>query len=149
MIRGGSGRRAIAAVEFALVVPVVLVMIAGGADLGFLIRARSAVSSAVAQGAYYAVVTGTSVTASQVATMVEQASAISGVTATVAGPTSYCTSGTPLALSAVPNSGTCADGTKPGSYVTISATGTAFSIGASVIGFAGSRVHEAATVRLQ
>ncbi len=149
MIRGRGDRRAIAAVEFALVVPVVLAMVAGGADLGFLIRARSAVSSAVAQGAYYAVVTGTSVTASSIATMVEHAAAISGVTATVAGPTSYCTSGTPLALSAVPNSGTCADGTKPGSYVTISATGTAFSIGASVIGFAGSRVNETATVRLQ
>lgn len=147
--RAGADRRAIAAVEFALIVPLILILIAGGADLGFVVWARSALSSAIAQGAYYAVLTGASVSSNNIVAMVEKSAGMSGVTATVAGPASYCTSGTPVGLTPAPNSGNCPDGTVPGSYVTISADVGAFSIGQSLVGFAGSTVRESATVRLQ
>ncbi|MDE2005753.1 MAG: pilus assembly protein [Rhodospirillales bacterium] len=143
------GKRGIAALEFALVVPVFLIMLAGGADLGFMAWDRGLLANAVAQGGYFAALTGTSVTQSQITSVVTNATGLAGVTASITGPTLYCASGTPPTLSAAPSSGDCTDGTKPGSYVTITAQAPAFSIGQAMAGFGATTLTETATVRLQ
>ncbi|MGC8477681.1 MAG: TadE/TadG family type IV pilus assembly protein [Acetobacteraceae bacterium] len=143
------GQRGIAAVEFALVVPVLLVLLAGGVDIGFRIWARAALVDAVAQGAMYAFLTGPSVTASAVAGFVEQAAAIPGVSATVSGPSSGCLAAGSPTLTAAASNGTCADGTKPGTFLTIAASATAFSLSTTLWSEPGVSVSDQAMVRLQ
>jgi Flp pilus assembly protein TadG len=144
-----SGRRGIAAVEFALVVPVLLLLVVAGADIGFRIWARGALVSAVEQGAMYAFLTGPSVTASAVAGFVENAAGIAGVSATVTGPSSGCAVAGTTTLAAAGSTGTCADGTKPGTFLTISASASAFSLNTSLWSEPGVSVTDQAMVRLQ
>ncbi len=146
-MRARSGRRAIAAVEFALVVPVLLVVLIGGTDLGLKVWAKGALANAVGQGAYYAFLAGPSVTASAVQSFVQAAAP--GTTATVSGPTAECTATAPTELVAAPTSGNCSDGTKPGTYLTISATKTAATLGGGIWDYGGTTVSDQVAVRLE
>ncbi|MDE2580281.1 MAG: pilus assembly protein [Rhodospirillales bacterium] len=142
-------RRAVAAVEFALILPVLLLLFGGGADLGFTVWARGALAGAVSQGAYYAFLKGPSVQPSAVQTMVQSATSLSGVTATAAAPGTYCAAGDPVALTATPSTTKCADGTYPGTYMTISATYAMAPMLPAFTGLGTSRLKETVTVRLQ
>jgi Flp pilus assembly protein TadG len=121
-------RRGSAAIEFAIACPVMLVFFGGLVDFGLALWDKSTLANAVAQGAYYAYVTGTSVTSTNVQTMVQSSSGLRNVTATVTGPACYCITGTPLALAAATCNTTCADTTTSGSYVKIVANYTYQSI---------------------
>ena len=145
----GSGLRAIAAVEFALIAPILLLVLIGGADIGCKVWARSVLVNAVAQGAYYAFLAGPTVSASTVVSFVENAAQISGVTATVSGPTVYCTSTDPASLTAAPKSGNCADGSSPGTYLLITATANAFALDGGTWDYGGPQVGDQTMVRLQ
>lgn len=144
-----NGRRGIAAVEFALVTPVLLVLLVAGADIGFRIWARGALVDAVAQGAMYAFLTGPTVTASAVSSFVEQAAGIPGVSASASGPSSGCAVPGSTTLAAANSSGACADGTKPGIFLTITASATAFSLDTGIWTEPGLSVSDQAMVRLQ
>lgn len=117
-----------AAIEFAIACPVMLVFFGGLVDFGLALLAKSSLANAVAQGAYYAYVTGTNVTSTNVQTLVQNSSGLSNVHATVSGPACYCITGTPLALAAATCNTACADTTTSGAYVTITATYTYQSI---------------------
>ncbi len=144
---GRRGCRAIAAVEFALVVPVLLIVLIGGTDLGLKVWAKGTLANAMGQGAYYAFLAGPSVTASAVKSFVQAAAP--GTTATVSGPTAECTLSAPTQLVAAPSSGNCTDGTKPGTYLTISATKTAANLGGGIWDYGGTTVSDQVSVRLQ
>jgi Flp pilus assembly protein TadG len=144
-----GSRRGVAAVEFGLVAPVLLMVFGGAADLGLGVWARSTLTEAVSQGAYYAFLTGSHVQPSAVQSMVQSATGVSGITASVSTPATYCASGNPMTLTATASTATCADGTTPGTYITISATYTMTSILPAFTGLGNSQLQESATVRLQ
>ena len=142
-------RRAVAALEFALVAPVLLMLFGGMADLGIAMWVRGTLTEAVSQGAYYAFLTGPSVTASNIQSLVTKASGITGVTATVSAPATYCAAGTPATLTAAPSNSTCADGSTPGTYTTISANYTVPAVLPVLTSLGSVKLQEDATVRLQ
>jgi len=128
-------QRGIAAVEFALVAPVLLMIFGGIADFGLIMVGKSQLSDSVDQGIQYALASGPSVSGTKIKSLVQAAAPLAGlvpsVTATVTGPACYCTSGTPVALvtpsTALTGSytctGTCAgSGAAPGAYIIVTAT---------------------------
>jgi Flp pilus assembly protein TadG len=119
-----GNRRGTAAIEFAIACPTVLIMFGGLADFGLALWDKTMLANAVAQGGYYAAVTGTSVSATTVKTLVQGASKLSSVSATVSGPACYCITGSPLALAAATCNSTCTDTTTAGYFVQIRATYT-------------------------
>ncbi len=143
------GRRGVAAVEFALVVPLVLMLFGGATDIGLAVWTRGILANAVSAGAYYAFLTGPSVAPSAITTLVENASPLSGVSASATEPDTYCASGSPATLTLTPQSGTCSDGTKPGTYTMISASYSMIPMLPAFTGLGTTKLHEAVTVRLQ
>lgn len=121
-------RRAVAAVEFALIAPVLALVLVGAADYGFAEYSRSCLANAVAQGAYYAFLTGPTVSTATIQSLVQNASSLTGVSVPQpAAAACYCPSGRPSALgsavSCTPTTCTVnGTSTAPGTYITISAT---------------------------
>jgi Flp pilus assembly protein TadG len=145
-------RRAVAAVEFALTAPLLMIALAGATDYGYREWSRSCLANAVAQGAYYAFLTGPTVSGTAVQLMVQKASSLSGVAIRrVPTVACYCPSGSPAALGTPVGSCTaaCPDGTTPGTYLAISATYTLTPFIPSYSGLSGATITEAVTVRLQ
>ena len=144
------GRRGSAAIEFAIACPVMLLMFGGLVDFGLAFLDKGMLANAVAQGAYYAYLTGTSVNGTTIQTMVQKASKLSGVSATVIGPACYCITGAPLALvAAACTTPPCGDTTTPGSYVQITATYTYRSIMPFYSKLNNPTLRETTTVRLK
>jgi Flp pilus assembly protein TadG len=155
----GRHRRAVAAVEFALIAPMLAIVLIGSADYGIAQWTRSCLANAVAQGAYYAFLTGPGVSVATVEHIVENASSLSSAQFRITAPfplACYCPTGSPATLGTavsptVPCTATCSDGSKAGAYLTITAPyQLPFWIS---IPFAGavnlSTITEVATVRLQ
>jgi Flp pilus assembly protein TadG len=125
-------RRAVAALEFAGVAPVLLVVLGGTVDFGLANYNRTALANAVAAGAEYGLLQGSSVSVANVKTLVQNASFLTGVVATVPALACYCVTGFPPTQtsatcapagtkSTAANSTTCADGSFAGYYMSISA----------------------------
>jgi len=141
MIRHLSDRRGLALLEFALVLPLLLVLTAIVVDLGFCYNARLNTLRGVTAGALYAFENGGGVT---VATAPQLRAAISAIVVDASGsrvPTVtvmvnnvagssaaddfYCTSGRPTTWRSVgPSPIPCSDGTMAAKFVTIRTTGT-------------------------
>jgi Flp pilus assembly protein TadG len=123
-----DGRRrwdgGIAAVEFAIAVPFILIMIGGIADTGMLIRAKLRLTQAVSAATRYAAVAGASVASSTVSSIVQGVTALSGVQATVTGPGCYCSSGPSSAFVAATCGAACTIGGNASSYLVVQATYT-------------------------
>ncbi|MDR3531359.1 MAG: TadE/TadG family type IV pilus assembly protein [Rhodopila sp.] len=148
---GARDDRAVAALEFAITAPILALVLAGASDYGWAMWSRSCLANAVAQGAYYAFLTGTSVTAPNVQAIIQKASSLSGVPApTVSAPACYCPNGSPATLGpTVTCASTCADGSRPGTYLTITATYTLTSFLPTISGLGNRTVTDTVTVRLQ
>ena len=144
-------RRGVAAVEFALVCSLLLLLVGGIADFGLALWAKNRLASAVAQGLQYAYL-NPGVTAGAIKSLVENSSSLAGVVATVTGPAYRCIDGTPPTLGPpVSDTSTCpSDNTKAGTYVSISAI---YSFNAILPGFstmaATTTVTEAASARIK
>lgn len=95
-------RRGLAAVEFALVAPVLLALLGGVVDFGLMMSGKSQLANGIAQGVEYALLQGPGVSAATVKTVVQNGAARSGVkpavAVTIIGPACYCVSGYPAAL---------------------------------------------------
>jgi Flp pilus assembly protein TadG len=155
VIGGGflRARRAVAAVEFALVCPLLLMCAGGLADFGLALADQGRLASAVAQGAQYAYLNPTTVTASTIQTIVVASASLSGMTTSnvsVAGPSFLCVAPTtpPHTLTATVNT-TCSDGTNAGSYVQISATYAYPALMPGYSQLANTTLTEAVTARIQ
>lgn len=142
-------RRGVAAIEFALITPVLLLMLGSLADFALAFRTRGLLASSVAQGAQYAFLVGPTVAAADVQSVVEQPMALPPADVTVTGPACACLSGTPAAPTPTPCSQTCPDQTLPGTYLTISAHYTYAPLLPVYSGLANPVLAESATVRLQ
>ena len=98
-----SDRRGVAAVEFAIVAPVLLALLGGTVDFGLATSGKSQLANGIAQGIQYAMLQGPSASAATIKTVVQNGSSRSGMTApvtvTVTGPACYCVSGSPVVLS--------------------------------------------------
>jgi Flp pilus assembly protein TadG len=95
-------RQGVAAIEFAIVAPVLLMMLAGITDFGLIRTGKSQMANGVAQGIEYALLQGPSVTAANVISMIQAGAIRAGLTNTVTvvvtGPACYCVTGFPAAL---------------------------------------------------
>jgi Flp pilus assembly protein TadG len=114
-------RAGVAALEFGLILPVLVLLAAGLADLGVYLRTRSALAGGVAAAGQYAFLLGPTVSASTLSGIVSASSGLGGLTVQVSGPACACPSGTPPALAAATCGSLCADGRAAGTYITISA----------------------------
>jgi Flp pilus assembly protein TadG len=145
-------RRAVAAVEFALVSPMLLAVIGGLADFGLALADQSRLASAVAQGAQYAYLNPTTVTWSEIQTIVVATASLSGLTTnnvSVKGPMFLCVnSGTQPPTSALVTT-TCSDGTNAGSYVEISASYVYTALMPGYSHLVSPTLTEALTARIQ
>jgi Flp pilus assembly protein TadG len=142
-----ASRRAVAALEFALTAPFLLILLGGVTDFGFALWDKAKLADAVAIGAQYAYLNAGTGSASSVQTLVGTTSGLSGSSVSVTGPTSYCLAGTPPAL--VSPTTPCADGTAPGKYMTITASYAYPAILPAYSMLSGKTLTESATVRIQ
>ncbi len=101
-----NDRDGLAAVEFALISPVLLLLLGGVIDFGLMMSGRSQLANGVAQGVQYALLKGASASAATIKNIIQAGSSRSGVkpavSVTVTGPACYCLSGQPAVLSAGP-----------------------------------------------
>ena len=141
-------RRAVAALEFALTAPILLIVLGGTVDFGIANYTRTALANAVSVGAEYALLTGSGVVGNNVKTLVQSSSFVSGVTATVTGPACYCVTGSAPTMSTATCNSACSDGSTAGSYIIISATYTYSGLLSSYSYPSGFTLTESATVRL-
>ena len=154
------GRRASAALEFAVAAPLMTILIGGVWDLGSAQFYRAGLANGVAAGAEYAYITqlaGTTPTQANITSAVRAASGIpnaaTNVTVTYPGSSFgwYCLAGTGTAptYSASSQGATCADNTAAGYYVTINAS---FPISGIMSGFLAGATYtmsEQVTVRIK
>jgi Flp pilus assembly protein TadG len=121
LLRYRDDSRGVAAIEFAMIVPVLLFMIVGVVDLGMGIYADMQVQNAAQAGAQYAIAHG--YTASSISTAVTSATSFSGITVS-SGPSKFCGCPSSSGVTTATCGSTCSNGTSAGTYVTVSASGT-------------------------
>jgi Flp pilus assembly protein TadG len=112
--------RGVAAIEFALVGPMLVVMMVCTVDLGSGIFRKMQVQNAAQAGAIYAALHG--FTASSISTAVTSATSFSGISASPA-PSQYCGCASNTGITTIDCTSTCTGGSTPGTYVTVSAQG--------------------------
>ena len=147
------GRRATAALEFALATPLLVVILGGAADFGLAQFYRTNLANAVAAGCEYAYLTGSAVTGSNIQTVVTNtmflpSGAAANLTVTVTGPKGYCVTGSGPTMSAATAGSTCSDGSTAGTYILITATYTNHGLMNGFMSSASQSMTESATVRL-
>jgi Flp pilus assembly protein TadG len=119
MLHSESG---VAALEFGIFVPLLLIMIVGTVELGLSMYQAMQVNNAVESGALYAMKQGTSFNASNIAAAVVAASSVTGLTASPA-PTTFCGCAATAGITVSANCATpCSNGNTPGTYVKVNAS---------------------------
>jgi Flp pilus assembly protein TadG len=136
MKRLRSDRSGLAALEFSLIAPVLLIVLGGIVDLGLATIGRSRLANGLAQAVQQSLAAGPGISAAAVRTLVQDGARRSGlaepVTVTVSGPACYCISGSPAALGAsapISPANTCTGACPtpahgPGAFITITASFT-------------------------
>jgi Flp pilus assembly protein TadG len=119
--RGVAASRGVAAIEFAVVAPVLIAMAIGMVDLGYGVYRSMQVQNAAQAGAQYAVAHGFNATA--IASAITSATGYSDISASPT-PSQFCGCPTSVAVSTATCNSACADGTLAGTYVTASAQAT-------------------------
>ena len=147
--RLAQDRRGVAALEFAIIGPVLLLLLGMMTDLSLALATQTRLAQAVDNGAHYAFTVGATVSASAVQAVVQASTTLTGVTVAVTGPALYCISGSPAALSADPTGAVCADGTTPGTYLKLVATVTYQPQLPGISNMVSTALQQSANVRLQ
>jgi Flp pilus assembly protein TadG len=146
-IRGG--RRAVAALEFALVCPVLLFLVGATADYALSFRAKGMLASSVAAGAQYATLVGANVAPADVKIVVQQKLSLPAGNVSVTAPACYCVTGLPATMAAKACSAACSDGSVPGSYLTIAAAYTPSLAAPGLSRLLAPTLTDSATVRFK
>jgi Flp pilus assembly protein TadG len=118
----GLGRdvRGVIAVEFAIIAPVLLLVMICTIDLGMGIYRQMQVESAAQAGAEYAIAHGFS---ASIPNAVVNATSFSGITASPA-PAQFCGCAATSGVTSASCGSTCPGGAAAGTYVTVSAQGS-------------------------
>jgi Flp pilus assembly protein TadG len=111
-------RAGVAAVELGLIAPVLVALVIPMVDLGIGAYNKMRIQDAAEAGAQYALANAGTYNAAATQSAATNATSLTGVTATVANSCNCITSG--AIGGAVSCTGTCADGSTPGSYVSVS-----------------------------
>jgi len=114
----GDAARGTAAIEFALMLPLIVLLFTGLFDLGYAAYESMEVQAAAEAGAQYAARNPWNPTA--IGTAVVGATGIGNVTATPAA-SRFCACPVAGALTPITCTGSCANGDPPGSYTLVSA----------------------------
>ena len=141
--------RGTAAIEFLLVAPVLLVLLAGLTDFALAFFYKGLLASAVGEGASYAVLAGPNVATSTIKNIISQKLAVPASDITVTGPSCYCVSGTPASTTSQACNSPCPNGRAPGTYMTVTAQYTYVAILPTYSGFSNPTMTETAMARLQ
>jgi Flp pilus assembly protein TadG len=176
-LRSLAGRRAtagVAALEFALVMPVLVWLFIGVADFSMAYHDELQLSSALSSGAQYAFTTAQTTTqtvstlTSAVTTFVNDVIALNlknasnttvsvvfnnnltASSSTLAAAGCYCVSGSPATYTAATCKSTCADGSTAGTWLSITGTTTYTPLfSADAIFFQANGLSQTVTVRLE
>jgi Flp pilus assembly protein TadG len=141
-----GAERGVSAVEFALVAPVLMGLLAPVADLGMAFAQQIQVQQAAQAGAQYALLHGYN--SSAIANAVTAATKLASVNATPA-PSESCGCPTGTIIAAAFCGSSCSDGESAGSYVVVNAQSAYTSVlPYSVLG-ASTTLRAQATVRIQ
>lgn len=116
------GSRGVAALEFSLAAPALMLMVGVVADYSLLFWKQGVLASSVAQGAQFAVLKGANVLASDIRIVVQKTLSLPTSAVIVEGPGCYCLVRVPLTASPATCGQTCSDGSLPGTYVKVSAS---------------------------
>jgi Flp pilus assembly protein TadG len=115
--RGTNGTMA---VEFAIIAPALVLMMACTVDLGMGIYRKMQVENAAQAGAEYAIEHGYT---GSIANVVSNATTFSGIIASP-GPSEFCGCPSSTGITSAACNSTCPSGVAAGTYVTVSAQGT-------------------------
>jgi Flp pilus assembly protein TadG len=121
LLRFLGNRSGIAAIEFALIGPTLAMSIVVAADIGLGFYSYMEVQTSAQVGAEYAIAHGYDATA--MASAVAAATSATGVTASPT-PTQFCACPSTSGIATATCGSTCADSSKAGSYVQVTATRT-------------------------
>jgi Flp pilus assembly protein TadG len=111
----------VAAIEFAIAAPILVLVMFCTTDLGLGIYRKMQVENAAQAGAEYAVLYGFA--ASSISSAVTQATSFSDISASPA-PSQFCGCASDTGVTTADCSSTCTGGIAPGTYVTVSAQAT-------------------------
>lgn len=150
-------RAGTAALEFAICAPVMIGMFAVMVDVGNLLRARITIASAVSAAAEYAVMTGATVSAINVQTVLASVGTAAGlaISTNIVSPGCYCpssSSGTnsPVAFTAATCGTTCASNNlAPNTYIVIRGSYAYSPIAPHLSNILATTITESATVPLK
>ncbi len=127
MIRGRWGthfktvlgdRSGVAAVEFAIIVPVLLALTMGVIDFGMYIGTRIELEQALRAGGQYALKDPTDTTT--ITNAIQGATDLASVSVTIGGLSCECTGGVSAVCKGESNYSVCADDSAPATYMTLS-----------------------------
>jgi Flp pilus assembly protein TadG len=116
-----AARRGLAAIEFAIIAPVMAMMVMCAVDLGLAINRHMQVEDAAQAGAEYAALHGFNATS--ISSAVTSAASWTGVSASPA-PTEFCGCPGASSITAATCGTTCPSGNAAAVYVTVGAKGT-------------------------
>lgn len=113
--------RGVALIEFAIIAPILVILMVCTIDLAMGIYRKMQVQNAAQAGAQYAMLRGFN--ASSISSAVVNATKFSGVSASP-GPIQFCGCASSTGVSSAACNSTCSGGALAGTYVTVSAKGT-------------------------
>lgn len=116
-----DGTRGVAVIEFAIIAPILVILMVCTIDLALGIYRKMQVQNAAQAGAQYAMLRGFN--ASSISSAVANATKFSGVSADP-GPTQFCGCASSTGVSSAACNSTCSGGALAGTYVRVSAKGT-------------------------
>ncbi|WP_245315787.1 TadE/TadG family type IV pilus assembly protein [Bradyrhizobium neotropicale] len=120
-----SDRRGVAAVEFGIMIPLLSLMVVSVTDIGLAIYRKMQVENAAQAGAQYAIARGFD--ASGISNAVTSATNSTAITASP-GPVQFCGCPTNAGVSAVSCGAVCTGGAQAGTYATVSAQATYYTL---------------------
>jgi len=118
---GFAGSEGLAGIEFALLVPILLMLAVCTIDLGMAFYDTMQVENAAQAGSEYAAVHGYN--SASISSAISSATSMSGITASPA-PTEFCACPSASSIASATCGSTCSDGSMAGTYVTATATTT-------------------------
>lgn len=149
--RPPTGNRGTAALEFALVCPVLLLILGGLSDYALLIWAKNRLANGVAQAAQYAFITGINVKSADISSVVQNAASLPSAVVNTPTPVTACycvtSAGSPAQVQTCGQP--CSDQSIPGTYVSITATYEYQPLMPLLSAMTNPHISESAFVRLQ